>query len=313
MHACTAPQVSIVIPAYNTRNYIGETLESAINQSFRSFEIIVVDDGSTDDTHAIVEMFCDRRVTLLRQANSGIGAARNHAISVARGEYIALLDSDDLWEPDFLNIMVEFLRQNRDVSIAFCNTRFFGVSKFAGRTFQEVYPPSPPITFAKLAGEISHVAVAAILRREVFTRVGLFDTHESIRGVEDFDLWLRALHSGFRIAPVPNVLAHYRRHAASLSGSESLEKSALYTLSKWRSHASLTADERDAVEKTYSKMGAYVDVREAIRDIHNGDYHQAGLSLLRACEYNPKWRYRAARLGLAIWPGLTRLALRRVN
>ena len=130
MQNCSVPQVSVVIPAYNASKYIAETLETALNQRFRSFEIIVVDDGSTDDTHAIVEKYHDRGVVLLRQSNSGIGAARNRALPVARGEFVALLDSDDLWEPDYLHTIIGFLDLNPEVSIAFPDTLFFGESKF---------------------------------------------------------------------------------------------------------------------------------------------------------------------------------------
>src|ERR1700759_2288858 len=104
MRRSSEPRVSVVIPAYNAQDFIAETLESALNQSFRAFEIIVVDDGSCDSTHAIVAEYCDRGITLLSQPNAGIGAARNRALSVARSELIALLDSDDLWEPDSTSI-----------------------------------------------------------------------------------------------------------------------------------------------------------------------------------------------------------------
>lgn len=313
MRCSSEPRVSVVIPAYNAQDFIAETLESALNQSFRAFEIIVVDDGSCDGTHAIVDKYCNRGVTLLTQPNAGIGAARNRALSVAQSKLIALLDSDDLWEPDYLHTMVGFLDRNPEVSIAFSDQLFFGKSKFSGRRYQEVYPPSPPITFAKLAGGISNVSISATLRRDVFARVGLFEQGEAIRGGEDFDLWLRALHAGCRIEPVPCVLARYRRHVDSLSSSTPMEKAALYALGKWRGEKSLTAPEREAVETAYLRIRSYLDVREAISHIHTGDYALALAALRRACEYNPKWRYRAARLGLAVWPGLTRVALRGMN
>jgi glycosyltransferase involved in cell wall biosynthesis len=303
------PQVSVVIPAYNARKYIAETLESALNQSFHSFEIIVVDDGSTDGTHIVAEKYRDRGVVLIRQSNAGLGAARNRAISAARGKFVALLDSDDLWEPDYLQTMVGFLDLNPEVSIVFPDTLFFGESKFAGRRFHEVYPPCPPITFAKLAGMISHVSVDTTLRREVFTRVGLFDEH--MLGTEDFDLWLRALHAGCRIEPVSKVLVHYRRHAASLSSKSTvMYSSALKALDKWRGHTSLDAEERQAVERTYLQTQFYLDVRHAVDHIHKGEYSLARMALRRACKWRPKWRYRAAQIGLAVAPTITRLALR---
>lgn len=96
METFSLPQVNVVIPAYNARKYIAETLKSALNQSLHSFEIIVVDDGSSDGTHTVVEKYHDRRVALLREPSSGIRAARNRALSAARDQFVALLDSDDL-------------------------------------------------------------------------------------------------------------------------------------------------------------------------------------------------------------------------
>lgn len=313
MRRSSEPRVSVVIPAYNAQDFIAETLESALNQSFRSFEIIVVDDGSTDATRAVVETYRDRGVILLSQTNGGPAKARNHALSVARGEFVALLDSDDLWELPYLETMVAFLDQNPEVSIAFSDQLFFGKSKFAGQRFQKNYPPSPPITFAKVAAGISHVSLSATLRREVFARCGLFDEAAALRGAEDFDLWLRALHAGCRIEPVPCVLARYRRHVDSISSSTPIEKAALYALGKWRGGNLLTAPEIEAVKTSYLRIEAYLDVRAAISHIHNGEYALALAALRRACEFQPKWRYRAARLALALWPGLTRVALRGMN
>ncbi len=119
------PVVSIIIPAYNAHLYIGATLESAVKQTFRSFEIIVVDDGSTDDTQSIAQNFYDRGVTVISQSNAGPAAARNRALSIARGEYVALLDADDIWEPDYLQTMVGFLNSHPEVSIAFSEFSVF--------------------------------------------------------------------------------------------------------------------------------------------------------------------------------------------
>ncbi|MGH7029686.1 MAG: glycosyltransferase, partial [Stellaceae bacterium] len=293
----SSPVVSVLIPAYNAQPYIGDTLKSALGQSFRSFEIIVVDDGSTDDTRAIAENFGRHGVVVLSQSNAGPAAARNRALSRARGKFIALLDSDDIWEPDCLQTTVQFLDQHPEVSIAFCDSRFFGETKFAGKTFQEVYPPCPPITFAKVAGCVSHVCLDAILRREVFDRIGGFD--EALRAAEDFDLWLRALHAGCRIEPLPRVLVRYRRHADSISAHSTLaDSAALQALAKWRGRACLDTEEQEAVERTCSHMRFKLDVRYAVDHIHKGEFSLARAALRRACAYRPKWRYRAARLAL---------------
>jgi glycosyltransferase involved in cell wall biosynthesis len=308
----TSPAVSVVIPAYNAEPYLAATLESVLAQTFRSFEIIVVDDGSTDATKKIAEDYRGRGVSVLSQTNAGTAAARNRALSVVRGRFIALLDSDDLWEPDHLKTMVQFLERQPDVSIAFCDSLFFGETKFAGKTYQELYPPNPPITFARVAGLASHICLDAVLRREVFDRIGGFD--ETLRAVEDFDLWLRALHAGCRVEPVPRVLVRYRRHAASVSASGALMySSALQVLAKWRGRADLDREAKDAIERGYLQMQFHLDVSRAVDYIRTGEFALARAALRRACAYQPKWRYRAARLGLAIAPGMTRLAVRRMS
>jgi glycosyltransferase involved in cell wall biosynthesis len=302
------PVVSIIIPAYNAHLYIGATLESAIKQTFRSFEIIVVDDGSTDDTQSIAQNFCDRGVTVISQSNAGPAAARNRALSIARGEYVALLDADDLWEPDYLQTMVGFLNSHPEVAIAFSDSIFFGKSKFNGRRFQEVYPPCTPITFAKLAAQISHVCVAATIRREIFDRIGPFD--DRLRAIDDFDFWLRALHAGCRIEPVPRVLVRYRRHVSALSFEGATNySSGLQILAKWRDRDELGEEERQAVEKTWQEFQYELIVREALGNIHTRNFPLAREQLRQAWDRIPKWRFRATRLGLALAPEMTRLAI----
>lgn len=312
MPSGSRPAVSILIPAYNAQSYLAETLESALDQTFRSFEIIVVDDGSTDDTRAIAERYRARGVSVLTQPNAGAAAARNRGLSAARGKLIALLDSDDVWERDCLHTMVGFLESHPDVSVAFCDSLFFGETPFAGKTYQQIYPPSPPITFTKVAGCVSHICLDAILRREVFDRVGMFD--ETLLAAEDFDLWLRVLHAGCRIEPIPRVLVRYRRHGASVSAqSTRAHSAALQVLEKWRGEACVDGAARAAIEGTRSRLHFYLDVRHALDHVRAGEFVLARAALRRACAYRPKWRYRAAQLGLAIAPGLTRLALRRMS
>jgi glycosyltransferase involved in cell wall biosynthesis len=302
------PFVSIIVPAHNAGVHIADTLASAVHQTYRHFEIIVVDDGSTDDTAAIAESYGDRGVLLVSQANAGPTAARNRALSVARGDCVALLDSDDLWEPAYLETMVEFLGAHPETPIAFPDVRFFGESKFAGRRFHEVYPPNPPITFAKLVSGASHICLDATIRREVFARVGLFD--ENIWSAGDFDFWLRALHEGCRIEPVPKVLGHYRRQTTSMSLDAITScSSALQALDKWRNREGLAQEECQAVEASYTEWQYRLDVALARDSIGKEEFSAAAEFLRRAHAHTPKLRYRAARVGLAVAPRLVRRAL----
>jgi glycosyltransferase involved in cell wall biosynthesis len=148
MEPLSLPQVSVVIPAHTARKYIAETLESPLNQNLHSFEIIVVDDGSSDGTRTVVEKYRDRGVVLLRQPNSGIRAARNRALSVARGQFVALLDSDDLWEPDCLQTMVGFLELARTALRRACGWR----PKWRDRAAQISLAVAPGTTRLALRG-----------------------------------------------------------------------------------------------------------------------------------------------------------------
>src|SRR5829696_5216274 len=122
------PAVSVIMPAYNVAPYIGAALESALAQTFADLEVVVVDDGSTDETAAVVEPFAarDGRVRLLRKPNGGLSSARNHALRHARGDAFALLDSDDLWDPGFLAAQADVLRARPDVAIVTANARYLG-------------------------------------------------------------------------------------------------------------------------------------------------------------------------------------------
>jgi glycosyltransferase involved in cell wall biosynthesis len=302
------PYVSVIVPAYNSALYIVAALNSVLEQTYRDFEIIVIDDGSTDETRAIAERYRDRGVRVIWQPNAGPTAARNRGLTIAKGKLIALLDSDDLWEPTYLETMVQFLALHPETSIAFPDVLYFGISKFAGRRFQEVYPPNVPITFSKLVRGVSHVCLDATLRREVFDRVGFFD--EKIWSAGDFDFWLRALHAGCRIEPVEKVLVKYRRHSSSMSlGRVQPLLSGIQALEKWRGRQDLTEDENEAVEFALAEWQHSVNVARAIENIHRKQYSVAAECLRQAHAHTPNWRFQVSRVGLAIAPRIVRLVI----
>src|SRR5579864_8740685 len=113
-----APQVSVVIPAYNAARFLGDAIQSVLNQTYSNFEVVVVNDGSTDDTESVVRSFGDR-LFYVKQANKGVSAARNEGIKRARGQYVAFLDSDDVWLPTKLAEQIPFLEQNPEVGLVY--------------------------------------------------------------------------------------------------------------------------------------------------------------------------------------------------
>src|SRR6185369_12630341 len=117
------PLVSVIIPVYNGARYLRAALESVFAQTYREFEVIVVDDGSVDESGVIAQSFPE--VRYIQQTNQGVAAARNHAIEVARGEFFAFLDQDDLWTPDKLKVQIEYLLSHRDVGYTLTQQKYF--------------------------------------------------------------------------------------------------------------------------------------------------------------------------------------------
>jgi glycosyltransferase involved in cell wall biosynthesis len=181
-----SPSVSVIIPTFNRWPLVGAAIESVLAQTYSDFELIVVDDGSTDGTGAELARF-GSRLRLLTQPNRGVSAARNLAVRHARGSYLAFLDSDDLWLPSKLAIQTAFMKQNPSVKI--CQTEEIWI-----RNGVRVNPkakhrkPSGDIFFPSL--ELCLVSPSAVmLTRELFEQAGGFD--ETLPVCEDYDLWLR--------------------------------------------------------------------------------------------------------------------------
>jgi glycosyltransferase involved in cell wall biosynthesis len=211
----SSPKVSIIICAYNSARYITETLESVLAQGYQDYEIIVLNDGSTDGTEEIIQPYFDK-IIYLKQENRGLAGARNAAIKIARGEYLALLDSDDIWLPNYLEKMVGLLESNPEADVYYPNALMFGDHHLSGKIYQDIKPSTRPVTIEGLLTQKCCVFGAVIMKREILNRVGLFD--EELRAAEDLDLWLRILQHDYHIDYTEEVLVKYRKHMASLSG-----------------------------------------------------------------------------------------------
>jgi glycosyltransferase involved in cell wall biosynthesis len=211
--------VSIIMPAYNVEPYIGDAIRSALAQTFTDFELIVVDDGSKDGTAAVVKDMArqDARIQLVQQVNRGLAGARNSALRASRGEFFALLDSDDLWEPEFLSEQLAILAARPDVDIVTGNGWCLGGASHG--QFARPFPdPRPVPDLATIIGDEWSVFIMSVVRRRVYTTIGSFD--ESMRSNEDYDFWLRAALAGFTFARNDRPLGHYRSRTDSLSASD---------------------------------------------------------------------------------------------
>lgn len=213
------PTVSVIMPAYNVEPYIGDAIESVLAQTFTDYELLIIDDGSTDGTAEIARRFAgrDSRVKLIQQENRGLAAARNTALRHATGELMALLDSDDLWMPRFLRAQIAVLHARPAVDIVTGNARTLG-SHEDGLPARPWPDPRPwPNLRTILTDELS-VFIMSVFRRRVYDTIGGFD--EMLRTNEDFDFWLRAALAGFAFARNDEPLGSYRRRDDSLSASQ---------------------------------------------------------------------------------------------
>ena len=196
---------------------VGETLRSLQAQGFTDWEAIVVDDGAPDDVEAALRPFAgDPRIRLLKTDNRGVAIARNRAIAHARAPLIALLDGDDLYEPDYLGDHGARDRGGRRARLRLVATPSISATiRAPAGAFSEFSSQVPPITLARVLRREFNVFTACILRKAAFDAVGGYDG--TLRAAEDFDLWLRLLEAGWRGDYVPRPLARYRRRAGSLS------------------------------------------------------------------------------------------------
>ena len=207
------PEVSVIIPAYNAARFIGEALQSVLQQTFQDFEIIVVDDGSTDDTARVVAGIADPRIRYVYQENKGLSSARNHGLRLAQGGYIALLDADDMWQPQYLARMIETLQNNAQAGAAYCGFRYMDA---AGRPLKVVVSRVvPPQRFrSELVRRNWLSACAVFVRTQCYRECGGFDEH--LRACEDYDMWLR-MSERYEFVGIPEVLVWYRRSGTNMS------------------------------------------------------------------------------------------------
>lgn len=204
-------KVSVIIPTYNYAKYVRGAIESALAQTYRPIEIIVVDDGSIDNTRDVLSDYISKgNINYLYQNNKGPSAARNAGLKISKGEYISFLDADDLIDKRKLEIQVKCLENHAEYGVAFSDFRLFKEDDLL-----HLIPPhikfSGELTFNDLISGKAFPPHTTLVRREVFDKVGIFD--ESLKECEDPEFWMRALIAGTRFYYVDQVLSFYRIHS----------------------------------------------------------------------------------------------------
>ncbi|MCF8297446.1 MAG: glycosyltransferase [Saprospiraceae bacterium] len=203
------PLISIIIPVYNGEEFISEAITNVLEQNYPALEIIVINDGSTDNTEAVVKSI-ETDLKYFYKNNEGPSIARNMGISCASGDYIAFLDADDLWPENNINILSEELVQNTEVDIVRGYAQIMKKNDLAG-IYENV--GDPRLSFPAFIG-------AALYRKEVFDKVGLFDT--SLHFGEDSDWYMRATEFGVRMKWLDRVTLHVRRHGNNMTEGKDL-------------------------------------------------------------------------------------------
>lgn len=266
-----SPLVSVIVPAYDVAKFIGETLNSAFAQSFNDYEVIVVNDGSPDtlELERTLAPYMPR-ILYIKQENRGVSAARNTGIKAARGSLIAFLDGDDVWLPHYLEVQVQRIQADPTIDVLYPNVVMFGGASEDGEEFMTRCPSNGEVTFERLLLQECNVSNCSIARKEALMRAGLFD--ESLRSVEDFDLWLRVIKAGGRIAFHRDVLARYRRRSGSLTADPIwLSEHVLTVLKKVKQRDDLTVSERTTVENRYEHFHALLRLHQGKHAFFSGD------------------------------------------
>jgi len=298
----TQPVVSVIIPAFKAAEYIGETLDSVFAQTFDRHEVIVINDGSpdTEELESVLKRY-PANLKYIKQANRGAAAARNTGLRATAGEFVAFLDADDKWSPNFMEKQMELLKRTR-ADLVYSDALLTGESPLAGRTFMELQPSRGEVTPEKLlALEVTVLTSTVLARKAPILEVGLFD--ESLRRGHDFDLWFRLAKLGARFAYQSEILAEHRVVESGLSGGTiSQLNRTLTVLETIKKRAGLTRSEDAALHANMRRTLREIALEDGKEKLRGKDFAGALHSFNEAKRFRQSWKLRLVCLGLRIAP-----------
>ncbi|MEQ1605321.1 MAG: glycosyltransferase family A protein [Pyrinomonadaceae bacterium] len=277
------PKVSVVIPAYNSAGNIVETLESVFGQEFRSFEIVLVNDGSpdTEEFERVIGPYLEK-IVYIKQPNAGAAEARNTGIERSRGEIIAFLDSDDIWYPEYLASQVAFLESN-GLGMAYCDAELFGMPSVIGTSFMDGSPSSGEVSVESLLDIRCNVITSGtIARKRVIEAAGMFERNKRVQS-EDFHLWVRIAHLGERIGYQRCKLLKYRVSVEGLSG-DSVNRvwRAIDVFQRLDRDVNLTEEQRSVLLRRIEGFEADMEIEKGKAYLVNGYFVEASRSFASA-------------------------------
>ncbi len=289
------PRVSVIVPAYNAMRYLPSALDSILVQTFQDFEILIVDDGSHDGIQQWATRLDDPRIQFFTQANGGSAAARNTGISHATGEYIAFLDSDDLWDPTKLEKQVRLLDEDQTVGLVYAWVATMDAEGVLdGKSYCN--SDSGDVWNTLIEGDLLVCGSTPMIRRSCFGEVGLFDVRFAY--AQTWEMWLR-IAAKYPFQVIPEVLVHYRSHPGNTSKKwQQVEKNYKAIIEKVFSN--VTEQQRQLKGRCYGN--AYLRVAWKVLQNKGGDFVAAKQFRKMALNYCPDLRFsdQCVRLSIAL-------------
>lgn len=298
--------VSVVIPAYESATYIHRALDSVFAQTFRDFEVILVNDGSPDSD--LLEQNLrpyDGRIRYIRQRNQGPSGGRNTGILQAQGKYVAFLDSDDTWSPEHLANQTALLLKDPSLGLVYSDYILLKGQTPTGNAFSQ-QPQSPVVSFESLVVEDSCVGTSsAVASRQAMIDAGLFDLR--FKRCEDFDLWLRMAFQGVRMAYSREATLYHQVSKSGLSSSRILMGKALIEVyEKTASTLPLSAGQKELIRQRIQKTRDACQTELVKEFLDAGDYDRA-LDTARSTHASARnWKLGLTVLGLRSAPRVFR-------
>lgn len=309
--SATVPAVSVIIPTYQTSQYIAQALDSVLGQTFQDFELIVVNDGSPDtpELERVLQPYMSR-IVYIKQPNGGSSEARNAGIRSSRAPLIAQLDSDDFWHEDFLATQIRALAENPTVDAVYPDAFLINEPKAAGKTYMDIFPSNGEVTFLSLMSKTCNVmGPGMIIRRAILERAGLYDPE--LRFGEDLDLWLRIVKLGGRITYHHRPVYYLRCRTDRLSrNSIGMCEAVLRVLEKNEKMFALSGEEQAALDRARKGITADLQLERGRMAFFNGDVPSALRDIALANEFHRRWKLRFVLALMRTAPGLLRTLAR---
>jgi len=298
-------KVSVVVPVYCATIYIATALDSVLAQTFTDYEIIVVNDGcpETLELEKRLRQYLGK-ILYIRQHNKGPGGARNAGIMAARGRFIAFLDADDYWAPNYLAEQMDFFARNPQADMVYSDALLVGDSPLAGRTFMETTPSNGVADFENLlTGYCTVILSGTVVRRQRVLDVGLFD--ENLRRAEDYDLWLRLANSKAAIRYHSKVLLFRRELSTALCADKtSLFLGEVRVLVKATRQVPLSPSQKEKTAMQIEKMKAAIKLEQSKLALEQREFLKAAAALRKANSVYKSWKLRLVLVSLQLSPRL---------